>query len=191
MRATSMFLLGGATLVGVVIAKLAADSGESAPDTARIAERTGDPVGLEAQRSADVRATHALPQVPAAEPEPPRSRDDQVARSQAQIARIDEDLATRLRAEAVDSAWANQTEGAIASTVASSGLKLESVRCGSTLCRIGVSANDQVAELDLVLEKLTMAEAFRHGGFLRHTGPREVTMFVARKGHKLPRAPRS
>jgi hypothetical protein len=196
MRARTVALLGGMTLVGVVIAKLVADTGAPAPEPSEVAvaERAVDPVGLEVQRlRADVRALRAAPGTPATKPapEPQLSREDRIARSKERLARIEDDLGARLRAETVDGTWARETEATIASTITTSGLQLESISCGSTMCRVGVTAPEQVAELDLVLENMTMTEPFRHGGFLRHTGPRTITMFVARKGHPLSRPPRS
>lgn len=199
MRATPILVLGGACLVALTAAHLMSESAAPAPTGAS----AGAHPALEAAPRKEPTprpAARPLPSVAAGEAAPapapavPPDPADQAKRDQAQVARIEQDLGARLRAERVDPAWAPGAQQAIASTLsgpAFAGLRLEHVTCGATLCRVGLAAGEQVADVEGLVEELTSTPAFRHGGFMRYTGRRAVTMFVARQGHPLPPPPRA
>jgi len=201
MRAKPILVLGGACLVALAAAHLMAES--SAPRTASANEaapavRPASAPGLnvEADRpGTEVRALQGAAARPVSTPtSSPESAagltpQEQAAREQERVARVEQDLGEHLRAERVDPTWARDTERAIASTLADpslSGLHLEHVSCGATLCRVGLTADEQVANVEALVEGLTSTQPFRHGGFVHFTSARTLTMFVARKGHPLP-----
>lgn len=204
MRAKPILVLGGACLVALAAAHLMAES--SAPRTASanqlapVVRPASDPeLKLEVGRpGAEVRGLQgaaARPvSTPTSAPEPGTelTPQEQAARDQERVARVEQNLGDRLRAERVDPTWAHETERAIAGAVAApslSGLQLEHVTCGATLCRVGLTANEQVANVEALVEELTSTQPFRHGGFVHFTSARTLTMFVARKGHPLPPPP--
>ena len=206
MRAKPILVLGGACLVALAAAHLMAES--SAPRTASANEVAPavhpafDPeLNVEVGRpGAEVRALPGAAAPPVStststpEPGSELTPQERAARAQEQVARVEQDLGDRLRAERVDRSWAHDTERTIAGTLAGppfSGLQLEDVTCGATLCRLSLTANDQVADVEALVGELTSTQPFRHGGFLRFTSARALTMFVARKGHPLPPPPRT
>ena len=199
MRAKPILLLGGACAVSVAAVFLVTElsaapvptTSEPPPALAAAPERYEAPTTehrAPVLGGAAPLATPAAPAAVAATASSPRERELQL------LASIDADLTERLRAERADPSWARETEAAIATTLggaAFAGLRLEAVKCGASLCRVSLHASEQVADVDALVEDLTTTDAFRHGGFVNFTTPREVTMFVARKGHPLPPAPRT
>ena len=187
MRAKPILVLGGACLVGLAAVHLTAAS------TTEQATPAAAPSSVATSHNpsprAEARFAVPLPSIPSKAPEPEAGP----ARDRALLARIEQDLSERLRAERVDPSWAPATERAIVMAIAGpkfAGMKLDAVACGATMCRLAVTAGDQVADVEGTLEELTTTQPFRAGGFVRFTSPRTVTMFVAREGQRLPPAPR-
>ncbi len=196
MRAKPFLLFGGTCLLGVAAVWMLQDLAALPPPVARDAapvaplvhENTATP-RIETPRLAGV-AVKSL----AADPPRDTAQEDPVGRDRQVLAKIDANLGEKLRGERVDAAWSRETESAIANAVADpgfAGLRLDAVRCGSTLCRVAITAGDEVDDVHALVEELTSTRPFRAGGFLRFTGDRAVTMFVTRAGTQLPPPPRS
>lgn len=194
MRAKLVLLLGGSVIVGAAALWLARDLGaapaqashEPSPSAPVDEDRGTQPVHTPHLANTTARAVRAISSHDTAQD--PVTRDNEV------LAKIDANLADRLRGERVDAGWANETESAIVNAVADpgfAGLRLEAVHCGSTICRVAIAAGNEVDDVAALVEELTSAQPFRSGGFLRFTGDRAVTMFVARAGTQLPPPPRS
>jgi hypothetical protein len=197
MRAKPILLLGGACIVGAAAVGLVAELSTSpevdaietqprvagAPAAAPVLPPISEHRGLARAAATPVSVAASG----ASEPDlTPPQREQQL------VARIDDSLAERLRGERVDPAWARETEASITTTLGGAsfaGLRLGALKCGATMCRLSLQASEQVADVDAVIEELTTAQAFRHGGFVRFTAERDLTMFVAREGHPLPPPP--
>ena len=193
MRAKRILVVGGACVLGLAVVHLSSLTTEpnaSAPSPATAATPAAIAPPVAASPRTEVRFATPLP---AAQSTPQASRAAP-ARERAVLERIEQDLGERLRAERVDPSWAPETERAIANAFAGpkfAGLQLDAVSCGRTMCKLVVSASEQVADVEGTLEELTTKQPLRAGGFLRFTGPRTATLFVTRAGHKLPPAPKS
>lgn len=192
MRAKPILVLGGACLVGLAAVHLTAASTEQTTTATASPPATSPPVAKSVVASPRAEVRFAAPFPLASSTTPAPAPEDGPARDRAILERIEQDLGERLRAERVDPAWAPETERAIASAItgpAFAGMKLDAVSCGATMCRLAVSAGDQVTDVEGTLEELTTTQPFRAGGFVRFTSPRTMTMFVARAGHELPPPP--
>ena len=191
MRAKLILVLVGACLVGVAAVHLTRESTAERTNAAATSTRSAAVATPDVQRPrAEVRLAAPSSAATALEPKPQASPEEE----RAQIARIEQYLGERLESERVDPAWALGAEGEIAKAIAGpafAGLRLDSVSCRATICRLGVTASEQVTDVEGTIEELTTAQPLRAGGFMRFTTPRTVTMFVARAGHALPRMPRS
>jgi hypothetical protein len=192
MRAKPILLVSGTCIVGALAVHLttqlstpSAVSAEVAPEPESMPMHDERPAA--AQLESPVIAARPAASAAAAEPAA-------ASRQEQQIAKIDARLTERLRGERVDAAWARETESAIASTLAApsfSGFRLDALTCAATMCRVALTAAETVADVDGALEELTSTQPFRHGGFVHFTSKRALTMFVARKGHRLPPPPRT
>lgn len=192
MRRNAVLIVGGACVVAGVALRLANELSETPEILVETPpERTPAPVG-ESEARPSPAAASVTPRPPSSAAPP--TETSVAPREQPQVARIDESLTERLRGERVDPSWARETESAIASALAApsfAGFRLDALTCAATLCRLALTAGDTVADVDGAVEELTSSQPFRHGGFVRFTSERALTMFIARKGHPLPPPPRT
>jgi hypothetical protein len=96
--------------------------------------------------------------------------------------------------EARDSSWSGQAEAQIeAAMSALSSAKMVSRECRATLCRVVASHEDEKSQREMPTQ-LTRLPPFDNAVFYTHditSVPLTTTMYVARAGHELPRAPTS
>jgi hypothetical protein len=192
MRAKPILLVSGTCIVGALAVHLATQLSTPSAVSAKVAPAR-EPVTTSEQRQAEHRESPPIAARPAS-PVAPASEPAAAPRQEQQIAKIDASLAERLRGERVDAAWARETESAIARTLAApsfTGFRLDALTCAATMCRVALTAAETVPDVDGALEELTSTQPFRHGGFVHFTSKRALTMFVARKGHRLPPPPRT
>lgn len=212
MRMYAIALLAGIGLAGalwVLAPNDKAQAGEGRPHrSADAPERTAEAGSdqesrrLRAEVAAlrrEVRAAAIAPEEeePAAPPAddgaPPLTHDEQVARVAARTNAVSADLRARVRAEAVDTRWARDTEAEVRETLEAEdlqGVQVTDVFCASTMCEVSLRSQLSGQALDETLSELTSRGPFRHGGFVNYgAGDGTIAMYVARAGHQLPPPP--
>jgi hypothetical protein len=124
----------------------------------------------------------------------PVSAAEREARTRANRERWYATLDTQLAGESADPAWSADMSRQLQTMVGKRAAvaTMTSARCASTLCRVVVSHADRISQRSFVGEiageRLLESEVVYK--YDREGVPPTTTFWVARKGHKLPRAAR-
>ena len=123
------------------------------------------------------------------------TREERVARARAALAVWYSAIDGHMAKEALDPAWSPQAVAGAQALMAKHNTRaaLQATDCGSTMCRIVVSHADQDAQREFAAEMADEAQLDTEVVYKYDTDttPPTTTMWVARKGHHLPRAPRN
>jgi hypothetical protein len=213
--AVALFMLPAcATAAWVIISHEKPSGAPADPATAALArelaalraeleETRGRLAALERSRPAVAEVAAApkvapLAPVEAPEPGPDRERKQEIERRVAEdFARADREAAdtsftfdARLEEEQVDPAWSAEEEARILGDTGAGKLGAAHVlgaECRSTLCRVELEHPD-AKQLDRLFFDLISKPAFAGRRIYTHREGNNMTMYVARSGHALPRA---
>lgn len=106
---------------------------------------------------------------------------------------MEADLELQLEHEGRDADWSVETERSIVDALNSetlAGATLLDARCHSSLCRVEIGHDNEVAQEDF-LTQMPLMPPFDTSGFVRlidNGDSREMVVFFAREGHELPMA---
>ena len=100
-------------------------------------------------------------------------------------------LDERLRSEAVDAEWAEQTVSAIAEGFRHeelSSIRLIDSRCGSSLCQVELSIDEDMP-IEEGMQRLSVHRPWEGQTFFSISADGVASIYFAREGHELPEVP--
>jgi hypothetical protein len=121
--------------------------------------------------------------------EPSEDRETRAERTRARNAQVERAFSTIVDEQYPDSPWAGDTERVVEKAIASADptMKLESAKCGVSLCRVIVRHKNEASKAALA-ERVADKEPFRNGTVYAYDGL-VSTMYVTREGHDFPAIP--